>query len=225
MPREHTHACLDALDKSPAQLRQDLFALAMTNFKRGGFFVEFGATDGLELSNTWMLEQDYSWSGILAEPAHMWHTDLQANRSCSIENDCVWRTTGETLEFTQAPRGENSAISQFTNARRKARGDNYQVKTISLNDLLINHKAPSIIDFMSVDTEGSELDILQAFDFSKHQFRVLTVEHNYAPQREGLHALLTKNGYHRVLEKVSRFDDWYLGPDEAEYFDKAGAPK
>lgn len=213
MPRDLRLACLDALAESPAQLRQDLFALAMNGFKRDGFFVEFGATDGEELSNTLLLEKGYGWSGILAEPATMWHDDLKANRACSIETDCVWSATGDTLEFTEAPRGENSAISQYVRAKRKAQGTGYSVNTISLADLLAKHNAPEVIDFMSVDTEGSEFDILQAFDFSKHRFRVITVEHNYAPQREKLHTLLTEKGYRRVHEDVSRFDDWYLGPD------------
>lgn len=213
MPRDQKLACLEALDSSNAQLRQDLFALAMTGFKRDGYFVEFGATDGIELSNSLLLEQGYGWNGLLAEPARGWHGALKANRSCAIETDCIWRASGETLEFTEAPRGENSAVSSYMKPKRKMRGTSYEVATISLNEALAKHGAPERIDYMSVDTEGSELDILSAFDFSKHQFGVLTIEHNFASQREGLHRLLTGHGYRRVLEPISRFDDWYLGPD------------
>lgn len=164
------------------------------------------------MNNTWLLENAFDWIGILAEPARNWQADLAANRNCTIEKRCVWRATGETLQFTEAPRGENSAISSFVSSSRKLRGTSYDVTTISLNDLLAEHGAPDVIDYISVDTEGSEFDILNAVDFDRWSFRVMSVEHNFAPQRQDIHALLTSKGYTRALEDVSRFDDWYIKP-------------
>lgn len=210
MAPEARNRCIDLLDVSRSQLRQDLFALAQSGFKTGGYFVEFGATDGIELNNSYLLETQFGWNGILAEPARGWHEALQANRKAIVDTRCVWRASGETLEFTEAPRGENSAISTFVKPSRKLRGQTYKVETISLNDLLEQHGAPSEIDYMSVDTEGSEFDILSAFDFSRWTPRVMTVEHNFAPQRDDIHRLLTSKGYARVLEEISRFDDWYI---------------
>lgn len=212
MTSDHRSACIDLLDASASQLRQDILAAAMTGFKRDGFFVEFGATDGIELNNSQMLEAELGWTGILAEPARRWHADLKRNRKCIIDTRCVWRASGETLRFTETPRGANSSISSFVPTRRKLRGISYDVTTISLNDLLEEHNAPAVIDYLSVDTEGSEFEILNAVDFDRWSFRVMTVEHNFAPQREDIHALLTSKGYRRVFEDLSRFDDWYLGP-------------
>ncbi|NKB76872.1 MAG: hypothetical protein GKR96_07435 [Gammaproteobacteria bacterium] len=62
------------LSCSKSQLRQGLFALSELSFKQGGFFVEFGATNGVGLSNTHLLETKFGWKGILAEPAKLWHT-------------------------------------------------------------------------------------------------------------------------------------------------------
>lgn len=210
MPREYLSECLDALPKSKSQLRQDIFALVQTEFKTGGFFVEFGATNGLELNNSALLEAEFGWNGILAEPAKGWHDELRRNRNCTIETRCVWKTSGDVLQFTETPRGENSSISTFTNTRRKLRGHNFPVETISLNDLLERHNAPEQIDYMSVDTEGSEFDILQAFDFTRWHVGTFTIEHNFAPQREKIFQLMTSKGYRRVLEDISRFDDWYV---------------
>ena len=210
MPPEDRNRCFDLLDTSRSQLRQDLFALSRNDFKENGFFLEFGATDGVDLNNTWLMENSFGWTGILAEPARGWHTELKKNRKCTIDTRCVWKTSGETLQFTEAPRGENSAISTFVKSSRKLRGQQYDVETISLNDLLELHGAPEVIDYASIDTEGSEFDILNALDFDRWSFRVMTVEHNHAPQREDIHALLTAKGYTRILEPVSRFDDWYV---------------
>ena len=84
------------------------------------------------------------------------------------------------------------------------------VDTISLTDMLEKHKAPYLIDYLSIDTEGSEFDILASHDFSKYTFKVITVEHNYQPQRDLIHELLTKHGYVRKFEDISLQDDWYV---------------
>lgn len=202
--------CVDLLDQSRSQIRQDLFALAQLEFKTGGFFVEFGATNGVELNNTWLMEHEFGWSGILAEPATGWHDDLHANRKATIDTRCVWKASDETVQFTETPTGINSSISSFVKTSRKMRGRTYSVETVSLNDLLAGHGAPEVIDYISIDTEGSEFDILSALDFDRWAFRVMTVEHNHEPQREDVQDLLTGHGYRRVMQDVSRFDDWYV---------------
>jgi uncharacterized protein YlxP (DUF503 family) len=63
---------------------------------------------------------------------------------------------------------------------------------------------------MSVDTEGSELRILQAFDHEKYNVSVITVEHNHTPQRQEIEALMISRGYRRCFELFSAVDDWYV---------------
>lgn len=197
-----------------SQIGQDLFALFALGWKKGGYFVEFGATNGVDLSNTYLLEKDFGWSGILAEPAKVWHQDLTKNRSAAIDFDCVWKTTGETVNFTVSDEAEYSTISEYANkdAHSKARvgGNQYPVTTVSLNDLLQRHNAPRHIDYLSVDTEGSEYEILRHFDFKRYSVSVITCEHNFSDQREKIHQLLSKNGFSRVYEGISRWDDWFI---------------
>lgn len=199
---------------SKAQLFQDLFVLSQLDFKAKGFFVEFGAASGFDLSNSYLLEHQFGWTGILAEPCREWHSALKKNRTCHIETKCVWQESNQKLMFNATSTAEFSTIESFSESDRHAgnrkAGKRYAVETISLVDLLDKYGAPRVIDYLSIDTEGSEFDILNSFDFAKYQFRTITCEHNFTPQREKIHSLLTKNGYVRKLERFSAFDDWYV---------------
>lgn len=206
---------LPYLPYTRSQAGQDLFALSQLGPKREGYFVEFGATQGVNLSNSYFFETHLGWNGIVAEPARMWHRELRRNRKCHVETRCVWSASGATLRFSEA--AELSTISDYVDSDLHAADrqgkDSYEVRTISLNDLLEEHNAPRVIDYLSIDTEGSEFEILNTFDFDKRRFAVITCEHNHAPQRERIFELLTGRGYRRVMEEASKADDWYVHPD------------
>ncbi len=211
---KHFFKTLLLINKSKSQLRQDLFVLAALNFKKKGFFVEFGATNGIDLSNTHLLEKKFQWNGILAEPAKCWHEALKKNRSSYIEKNCVWSNSSEKIKFTEADIPELSTISNFdesdNHAAERKNGKTYPVDTISLNELLAKYNAPASMDFLSIDTEGSEFKILSHFDYDRYTFKVICVEHNYTEMREKIYALLTQKGYSRKFIEFSDFDDWYF---------------
>ena len=204
----------DLFRHSKSQLRQDMFVLHQLAYKRNGYFVEFGATNGVDLSNTHMLEKHFGWTGILAEPARCWHEALRVNRSCNIEKKCVWSSTGNTLVFNETQLAELSTINQFSGTdghfRSRENGVQYPVTTISLNDLLEKYQAPKSIDYLSIDTEGSEYEILSNLDFTKYSFGIITVEHNSTPARDLIHELLVCHNYYRIFETLSKWDDWYI---------------
>lgn len=204
----------DYVSLSRSQLSQDLWFLSALGAPRKGFFVEFGATNGMDLSNTWLLEKHFGWQGILAEPARRWQSDLAHQRACSIDLRCVWSESGVDLMFNETAIAELSTIDQFSSADghsvRRQVGNLYSVETVSLLDLLDYHCAPAVIDYLSCDTEGSEYEILSHFDFSRYTFRLITVEHNHSEMRAPIFDLLTGQGYRRVLENISDFDDWYV---------------
>ena len=77
-------------------------------------------------------------------------------------------------------------------------GRKYEVSTISLNDLLIKHQAPRYIDYLSIDNEGPEYEMLKALDYGKFSFGVITVEHNYTNQKESFFTLFTRHGYKKI---------------------------
>jgi len=206
---------ISLLGKSKSQLRQDLFVLTECKKKKAGYFVEFGATNGINGSNSYLLETEFSWTGILAEPARVWEKNLKANRpNASIETLCVWKDSNSILTFNETDEPALSTVDSFSDkdlhSNLRLKGKKYSVQTISLNDLLIKHRAPKYIDYLSIDTEGSEFEILEAFNFNQFSFGIITVEHNYTPQREKIFALLTGHGYKRKYENISAFDDWYV---------------
>lgn len=206
---------LELKEKSYSQIKQDLFVLKELEYKKNGFFVEFGATNGLDLSNSFLLESEFSWRGILAEPGRIWRNDLRKNRpNAKIEERLVWKDSSSKLLFNETAMAEFSTIDLLSNRDvhrgHRENGGKYVVDTISLNDLLSKHEAPSVIDYLSIDTEGSEYEILSCLDFERYSFRVITCEHNYSKQRNSIYKLLTKHGYVRKYEGISQFDDWYV---------------
>ena len=202
--------------KSHSQELQDLIALYFTN-QKSGYFVEFGATGGFELSNTYLLEKEYGWSGILAEPARVWHKDLFANRSCHISVECVYSVSGEKIHFSEVQNKTLSTISAFGNqdlhSQERLHSETYFVDTISLIDLLQKFNAPKTIDFLSVDTEGSEFELLRDFRFDLFKFKFICIEHNFTSNEVRIDELLWQNGYIRILSKSSDFDAWFVHPD------------
>jgi FkbM family methyltransferase len=210
LPGQPCRLLLDLSHHSRSQFGQDLFVLHQSGFKKRGYFVEFGATNGLDLSNSFLLEEEFAWSGILAEPARRWHKELRANRTCHVETDCVWSESDSLITFEEADWGELSGVRTAQSSDTKSKGRTYTVHTISLLDLLDKYSAPRVIDYLSIDTEGSEFDILNSFDFKRYQFNVITCEHNNEPRRENIFSLLTAHGYTRMFEGISGCDDWYV---------------
>lgn len=208
-------ACLENIDKSQSQNYQDVWALYQNDFNKYCYFVEFGATDGKTGSNTWLLEKKYGWFGIVAEPNSDWHEALKKERSCNISEKCVYTTTGDFVDFVATESPELSTIKGFgTNdefARVREQGKTVSVETITLYDLLNEYCAPDTIDYLSVDTEGTEYEILSQFFQDNDKYRVtnVSIEHNNTTMRELLHGLMTKNGYIRVFTEISRWDDFY----------------
>jgi hypothetical protein len=162
-----------------SQVFQDIFASFVIgkNFKKN--FLEFGATDGIDLSNTFLLEKEFGWEGVLAEPSPQWHDQLEKNRpNAKIIKKCIWKSSDSTLDFFMSTNlGSLSTINDFKESDLKSMPGNtkerlkegkiIKVQTISLNDVVKNYFKEIPPSYISVDTEGSEYDILNSLDFNK----------------------------------------------------------
>lgn len=207
--------CASMRHLAHGQILQDLWVLHELQLQPYGYFVEFGAYDGSVHSNTKLLEERLEWNGLLVEPNPDMAEELRRSRSAVVDERCVWDVTGDHVDLLLTGDPELSTVADHasrdlhTEARHATAVRTVSVPTVSLNDLLDEHSAPDVIDFMSVDTEGTELRILRAFDFSRHRPRLVAVEHNGRSDEHELDALMLANDYERRFRTMSDWDGWY----------------
>ena len=96
---------------------------------------------------------------------------------------------------------------------RKQKGKIICVETISLNDVIneyFNDECPS---YISIDTEGSEYEILESFNFDKYRPKLFTIEHNHTENELKIDEFLISNNYRRIFRKLTAFDAWYVASE------------
>jgi hypothetical protein len=195
--------------------------------RRQRYFVELGAADGLRISNTLALEQRFGWHGLCIEPSLAYAQLVMSNRTCVKRGEAVSGRSGDIVNFldqtladptsdvrepagrepagrldpvTAPPSAEGlySGITSWMSTYRVAGAATKKV-TRTLADILDESSFPKHVDFLSLDTEGSELDILSTFPFDRRSFGAVLVEHNHeALRRRDLRLLLESKGYVRV---------------------------
>lgn len=199
-----------------SQLKQDVKVIEF--YKKIGkcndrYFVEIGASDGIQLSNTYLLEKKYNWKGICIEPIPYRFENLCKNRSAICSNKPIFSITGKEVIFDISNRRDfYSGISEYIDVNKKKVDKDkttINLTTISLTDLLDMYNAPKFIDYLSLDTEGSELEILKGIDYNKYIFGLIDVEHNYVKSKKNaIKNILTENGYIYLGE--NKHDDQYV---------------
>jgi FkbM family methyltransferase len=199
-----------------SQLLQEIFVISTLAGKSNGYFVEAGASDGIDCSNTFLLEKEFGWSGILIEPSVLAYQKLDENRAATSVNAALWSESELQLSFTQTISPGLSTLSSFResdflSADRKVLAE-YKVPTITLVDLLVEKGAPKIIDYLSLDTEGSEYEILRNFDFDVFGFNVISVEHDWNLESSyAVASILRSKGYVQVLPRLTEYESWFVG--------------
>lgn len=207
--------CASMRHLAHGQILQDLWVLYELDLKNDGYFVEFGAYDGTVHSNTKLLEERFGWRGVLAEPNPDMAAVLRRDRTAIVDDRCVWDETGATVDLLLTGDAELSTVADHASddlhsaARIATAVRAVAVPTVSLNDLLDEHDAPREFEFLSIDTEGTELRILRAFDLTRHRPRLVAVEHNRRPDEREIDALMATHGYERRFPAMSDWDAWY----------------
>lgn len=187
-----------------SQFGQDKFLYE--NFfknKFDGFFMDIGAHDGVTGNNTYFFEK-LGWSGVCIEPIPDVFNKLKNNRNCAVIEAALSEATGvEDFLVLEGYTEMLSGIIKNYDPRHLARiqselnsmGGKKQViscKTIRIDDLNL----PSIIDYVSIDVEGSELKILETIDFNKYQINFMSIENNY--EDHNITDILLRNNFEIV---------------------------
>ena len=194
--------------KSYSQVGQDLWAIEMNKFKKNGYFLDIGAFDGVNFSNSYLLESEYDWNGICVEALPSNFNILKNSRKCISLNCALTDQVGKCLI------NSSGSTSRLTNT---GNFNTIEVPTITFEKMFEAYNVPNTIDYLSLDIEGHEYLALTKFPFSTHKCLVITVEHNLyceGPQRKNqLQQILLANDYVLVKEDVADanlpFEDWY----------------
>ena len=182
--------------------------------KRGGWFIDSGAgPDGIKGSNSYVLESELDWRGLLVEPHPECFERVRANRQSITEHCCLTDSLGE-VEFVLNQYPELSSIPQHLSepnfvaagyAHKQFR--KVRIPGVPLWELLRRYNAPHTIEYMSLDIEGAEWIALKDFPFDEFRILCMTVERgakSYGNLRRKLH----REGYHLVRGVIP--DDFYI---------------
>jgi len=189
---------------SKSQIFQDLFAYFFSNCKKKGTFIEIGGGNGVDLSNSYILEKKFKWRGVICEPDSRLHSNILAKRKCFLETRPVSSSVNKNIYFYFKGLYDSYASLSYSPSAKK-------LKSISLNNLIKKYQLGKNIDYISIDTEGNELDIIKNFNFNKYNVKIFKIEHNFKKKiRERIYKILKKNNYQRVFKYISYMDDWYI---------------
>jgi FkbM family methyltransferase len=185
--------------------------------KKNGVFIDIGAHDGVSLSNSYFFEKELNWKGMCIEPIPTLFEQLDKNRECVKIQGCAWNQDGvkkfrvikgyaemlsgiiETYDSNHIKRIENECES--TNGSY----EDLDIPCYDINSLLEKNGFFKI-DFLSIDTEGSEFEILKKIDFKKFDIGIIIVENNY--NNNELREFLKSNNYN-LFTKLS-VDDVFV---------------
>ena len=187
-----------------AEMYQAILIWEFFGFATEGFFAEVGAYDSKTLSVTWLLER-VGWRGILVEPLPDKSEALRKERPNSKVYDVAVSSEEKTGEADFYVKGALSSLERNIKDDRTVYDSVIRVKVVTLDSLLEESKVPKL-DFVSIDTEGTEHDVLRGFDIKKYEPPLILVEDVVYTLR--VHHYLRRMGY-RLLRRTG-FNNWYV---------------
>lgn len=192
------------------------------NYKRNGFFIELGAADGILCSNTYRLEKDYGWNGILIEPIKDYFDTMCLMRTASHKYNVCIDSEKDFVDFKrvegyskmlsgmikECPILHNDRIEKEVKERNQTViVEKIQCKT--LENIIVECGMPAI-DYLAVDVEGGELSVMKSLKMETNNIRptIISSENNYNEDR--VQKYLNQFGYKKVAKIC--LDDFYIIP-------------
>jgi FkbM family methyltransferase len=189
----------------------------------GGYFVELGANDGVSQSNSLYFEKHRNWRGLLVEPVPHNFLKCRQNRALRSRIYCAACVSFDyDQEFVRiaysdlmsTPLGLDSDIQNpkahaalgVQSLRHDETVFEFGAVARPLNSLLLDADAPKLIDFLSLDVEGAELEVLKGIDHQVFRFKYIIVE---CRDISRLSAYLALYRY-KLVEPLSRHDYLFM---------------
>jgi FkbM family methyltransferase len=178
--------------------------------KENGFYIELGANDGIIQSNTAFLNFYKNWKGILIEPNFVKYEECLRNRPSNIilNYACVSKDYNEEYIFGDFDNPTNDSLMSSIDGVRLGNKNLVKVKAITLEKILDENLKDKSIDFLSLDTEGYELNILKGLNLSKYRPKYILVE-VYDWDYENIIKYLEDNNYklHSNISNYNKIDN------------------
>jgi len=183
-----------------------------------GTCIEVGAGDGIKGSNTKYFE-DRGWKTLCIEANPEFENDLKSCRK-DVVMTAVGSDENEEVDFNVFVVGERDIMTSISGlvvdeklveSHKHLIKDTYKIKVpvVKLDTILDERGFDEKIDFISIDTESTELDVLMGIDFSKWKIDLLVVENNH--DESDIETYLKQFGY--VKDRRYKVNDFYVRKD------------
>jgi FkbM family methyltransferase len=172
---------------------------------QNGYFVEIGACDGIKFSQCYFFEKELGWNGIAVEPQKRFSDILTKNRKTTCTK-CIGNKN-TVVHFTESLYYGLSGVTEalieqesFDKNKTGWRNSilNYPVQMVTLIDLLEEYASPKIIEYLAMDCEGSEYNILSHF-FANNNNRYKIIFIAIEVGRNDIIQLLLNNNYIEII--------------------------
>ena len=179
--------------------------------KKNGYFVEIGAFDGVLGSNCIHFEKSMNWEGIAIEPSKTQFEKLSKNRNCKVLNAAI-SSTEKDVEFIEVIEGltqmsgiddDNYSAKLIIENNKKNKFNKNKMKTSTFEKSILTKE----IDYLSIDIEGAELDVLKSINFQEYIIKVISVENNN-PEKINFNSFLKENNF-SFFDRVGQDEIFY----------------
>jgi FkbM family methyltransferase len=206
------------LEQPQGQMLQDAWVLSQLG-NGPGYFLDIGACHPVKYSNSWILQKRFGWSGLLIEAntglARILLSERSSDSVTIIEAAVGSTAKTETLieygPLSSLERTSSTDIYGKMRGKRNTFENRSTVLVRTIEEILKTESAPSTIDFLSIDIEGADLEVLESFPFSKYSVKMICIEHNFNRETQsGIADFLMNLGYQQKCAKWSSIDSWFI---------------
>jgi len=186
-------------NKFRSELEEDLFVVDYFQHKNGGFVLDIGAADGITASNSFRLINEYEWKALLIEPCVKHLSNLKILYDNVDDVECFYGAVNQEkkLEIFYEVDEHDIGLSNIIGKSHTRNQEyiTYEVPCLDINTIIQKHNVPLNIDFVSLDIEGSEQEVLYNWDFSKYNVDLWCVEEN----EYSYESFFNSKGYERLI--------------------------